>query len=121
MSRVLAETDTLGIGKVAVSGREHLVAIGAPEVPKQKGLVLYILRFEEELREPKSALSGIPEQSISSQELSLAEQLINGSTSDSICLLITTNTRLLSECSSTQKERANHSPSPSQSLRGRRS
>ena len=81
MSRALAETETFGIGKVAFSGREHLVAIGAPESPKQKGLMLYILRFEEELRESKSALSGIPEQSISSQELSLAKQLINGSTS----------------------------------------
>lgn len=43
--------------------------------------MLYVLRFEEELREPTSALSGIPDQSISSQELSLAKQLINGSTS----------------------------------------
>ena len=47
MSRALTETETLGIGKVAFSGREHLVAIGAPDAPKQKGLTLYILRFEE--------------------------------------------------------------------------
>ena len=33
MSRALRETETLGIGKVAFSGREHLVAIGAPEAP----------------------------------------------------------------------------------------
>ena len=81
MSRALTETETLGIGKVAFSGREHLVAIGAPEVPKQKGPMLYVLRFAEELRESKSALSVIPDVSISSQELSLAKQLINGSTS----------------------------------------
>ena len=43
--------------------------------------MLYIPRFAEELRESKSASSGIPDVSISSQELSLAKQLINGSTS----------------------------------------
>ena len=81
MGRALKETETFGVGKVAFSGREHLVAIGAPEAPKQKGLMLYLLRYAEELRDPKAVLSGIPDVSVSSQELSLARQLINGSTS----------------------------------------
>jgi DNA end-binding protein Ku len=80
MSRALTDTRTFGVGKVAFSGREHLAAIGAPEAPKQKGLMLYILRYAEDLRDPKSVLPGIPDASISSQELSLAKQLINGST-----------------------------------------
>jgi len=81
MSRALRDTETFGVGKVAFSGREHLAAIGAPDSPKQKGLMLYLLRYEEELRDPKSVLSGIAGVSIRSQELSLAKQLINGSTS----------------------------------------
>ena len=44
MRRALAKTNTLGLGEIAFSGREHLVAIGAPQDPKQKGLMLYMLR-----------------------------------------------------------------------------
>jgi DNA end-binding protein Ku len=40
MRKALAQTNTLGIGEIAFSGREHLVAIGAPLDPKQKGLML---------------------------------------------------------------------------------
>jgi non-homologous end joining protein Ku len=51
------------IGEIAFSGREHLVAIGAPLDFKQKGLMLYLLRYEDELREPKPALSGVKDSS----------------------------------------------------------
>jgi DNA end-binding protein Ku len=81
MRKALAQTNTLGIGEIAFSGREHLVAIGAPLDPKQKGMMLYMLRYEDELRDPKSALSGVKEASVDADELSLAKQLINGSTS----------------------------------------
>jgi DNA end-binding protein Ku len=57
------------------------VAIGAPLDPKQKGLMLYTLRYEDELRDPKSSLSEVEEASVDADELSLARQLINGSTS----------------------------------------
>jgi len=81
MHKALAQTNTLGIGEIAFSGREHLVAIGAPLDPKQKGLVLYLLRYADELRDPRSALSGVKEVSVEANELSLAKQLISGSTS----------------------------------------
>src|ERR1700678_226217 len=81
MRKALAQTDTLGIGEIAFSGREHLVAIGAPLDPKQKGLMLYLLRYEDELRDPKSALSGVKDSSVAADELSLAKQLIKGGTS----------------------------------------
>lgn len=48
MRKGLEQTKSVGIGKVAFSGREHLVALAAPIDPKQKGLMLYTLRFEEE-------------------------------------------------------------------------
>jgi DNA end-binding protein Ku len=80
MRKALAETETVGVGEIAFSGREHLVAIGAPPDPKQKGLMLYMLRYREELRDAKSVLSGVKEPSVTAQEVSLAKQIINAST-----------------------------------------
>jgi DNA end-binding protein Ku len=57
------------------------VAIAAPHDAKQKGLMLYLLRYEDELRDPKSVLAGVKEPSVASDELSLAKQPIQGSTS----------------------------------------
>jgi DNA end-binding protein Ku len=81
MRKALAETDRMGIGEIAFSGREHLVALGAPTDPKQKGLMLYSLRYEEEMREAKSVFSGVKEPAVSAQELTLAKQIIDASTS----------------------------------------
>lgn len=81
MRRALDATDTYGIGEVAFSGREHLVAIGAPADRRQKGLMLYMLRYAEELRDPKAVLGSLSEPSGTSQELALAKQLIESSTS----------------------------------------
>jgi DNA end-binding protein Ku len=81
MRKAMAQTDTLAIGEIAFSGREHLVAIGAPSDEKQKGLRLYTLRYAQELRDPKSALAGTKDQAVDASELSLAKQLINGKTS----------------------------------------
>jgi len=78
MRKALAETKTLGIGEIAFSGREHLVAIGAPLDPKQNGLMLYLLRYEDELRSARSILSNAKEPSVDAEELSLAKQLIKG-------------------------------------------
>ena len=78
MRKGLAESKALGIGEIAFSGREHLVAIGAPVDPKQKGLMLYLLRYEDELRGAKSILSNVKEPSVDTDELSLAKQLIKG-------------------------------------------
>jgi DNA end-binding protein Ku len=81
MRRALSETETFGIGEVAFSGREHLVAIGAPSDSKQKGLMLYLLRYAEELRDAKAVFGDMTEPATTGQELSLAKQLIQGSTS----------------------------------------
>lgn len=81
MRKALDDTGTLGIGEIAFSGREHLVALGAPSDTKQKGLMLYQLRYEEELRDPKSIFDDVKEPAVSTQELSLAKQLVEGSTS----------------------------------------
>lgn len=81
MRKALTETNTLGIGEIAFSGREHLVAIGAPADAKQHGLMLYTLRYENELRDAAPVFKGIKEKSVDADELSLAKQLIQGKTS----------------------------------------
>jgi DNA end-binding protein Ku len=43
--------------------------------------MLYLLHYEEELREPSSVLAGVKEASVDSDELSLAKQLIEARTS----------------------------------------
>jgi len=81
MRKALAETETVGIGEIAFSGREHLVAIGAPQDAKQKGLMLYTLRYEDELRDAKGALPDVKEAAVERDELELARRLIEGKTS----------------------------------------
>jgi DNA end-binding protein Ku len=81
MRKALSQTESYGIGEIAFSGREHLVAIAALIDPKQKGLMLYTLRYEEELREAKGVMGDAKETAVESEELSLAKQLIQGSTS----------------------------------------
>jgi DNA end-binding protein Ku len=81
MRKALAQTNRLGVGEIAFSGREHLVAVGAPLGPKQQGLMLYTLRYEDELRSPKTVISGATEPSVNADELALAKRLIDGSTS----------------------------------------
>jgi Ku protein, prokaryotic len=81
MRKALDQTGTYGIGEIAFSGREHLVAIGAPLDGKQKGLMLYTLRYEEELRSAKGVMGNAKETAVGGEELSLAKQLIEHSTS----------------------------------------
>jgi len=81
MRDALRATGKLGIGELSFSGREHLAAIAAPADPKQKGLMLYVLRYEEELRKASSAVGEIPQTKATAQEQALARKLIEGSTS----------------------------------------
>ena len=81
MRKAMAKTETYGIGEIAFSGREHLVAIGAPSDPKQKGLMLYTLRYKDEMRSASSVVGEIKEPAAEAEELSLATHLIERSTS----------------------------------------
>ncbi len=81
MRKGLAQTGTMGIGEIAFSGREHLVAIAASPDPKQGWLMLYTLRYKEELRDPKSVVGSVKDTTVDSKELTLAKQLINSGTS----------------------------------------
>ncbi len=79
--KALQSTRKAAIGKIAFSGREHLVAISAlPEskedTPATRGLMAYTLRYAEELRKPAEYFSEIKKVSIDSDQLSLAKELI---------------------------------------------
>jgi DNA end-binding protein Ku len=43
--------------------------------------MLYLLRYEDELRDPSSVVAGVKESSVSSDELSSAKQLVQRGTS----------------------------------------
>jgi DNA end-binding protein Ku len=81
MRKALSQTGTYGVGEIAFSGREHLVAIAPPQDAKQKGLMLYTLRYEDELRSAKGVMGDAKEGTVGGEELSLAKQLIAHSTS----------------------------------------
>jgi DNA end-binding protein Ku len=72
MARALAETGKVAIGQLIMHGREHLVGIKAT---LRGGLMLSILRYPYELREPKSYFEDIRVES-KSEAVELATELI---------------------------------------------
>lgn len=74
--KALADTRKAGLGKIAFSGREHLVAISAPLESSLPGLMAYVLRFAAELRSAAEYFSGIKTPAIDDESLALARELI---------------------------------------------
>jgi DNA end-binding protein Ku len=72
----LKETHTAGLGKIAMSGREHLMAVCAPSDPKLPGLMAYTLRYAAELRSASEYFSDVKTPKIDAEQLSLAKELI---------------------------------------------
>jgi DNA end-binding protein Ku len=74
--QALAKTSKVGLGKIAFGGREHLMAIAAPADESERGIMAYVLRYGEELRNPAEYFGGIKEAKLDDDQLSLAEELI---------------------------------------------
>jgi DNA end-binding protein Ku len=74
--QAMVDSDMVGLGEIAFAGREHLVALAPPLDRKQLGMMLYILRFEEELRDAGEYFGKIPAAKLDSAQLDLAKQLI---------------------------------------------
>ena len=68
----LRATRKMGIGKLAIRGREYLAALR----PCGKGLLLETLRFEEEVREAESYFRDIKDEKPPAELLDVAKQLI---------------------------------------------
>jgi DNA end-binding protein Ku len=81
--KALQSTKKAALGKIALGGREHLVAISPPhEGPdgdpagRGMGMIAYTLRYAEELRNPAEYFSQIKKIAIDSDQLALAKELI---------------------------------------------
>ncbi len=66
----------IALGKIAFGGREHLVAIAAPEDDEQLGMMAYTMRYAEELRKPEQYFESIKKVQIDKEQLELATELI---------------------------------------------
>jgi DNA end-binding protein Ku len=73
--QALVNTGKLAIGKIAFSGREHIVAI-APAGANDRGMMAYTLRYQNELRDRRDYFRDIKETEINDDSLDLAESLI---------------------------------------------
>ena len=74
--QAMIDSDVVGIGKIAFAGREHVVALAPPADKKQLGMMLYVLRFAEELRDPAEYFGKISAVKQDAAQLKLAKQLI---------------------------------------------
>jgi len=78
--KALQTTNKVALGKIAFSGREHLVAVAAPPDEKLHGMIAYTMRYAEELRKPGSYFADIKRTAIDSDQLALAKELIKRKT-----------------------------------------
>ena len=74
--KALQTTKKVALGKIAFGGREHLVAIAPPADDKLPGMMAYIMRYAEELRDPATYFDNIKKVSVDEDQLSLAKELI---------------------------------------------
>jgi DNA end-binding protein Ku len=76
MSRALRESERVGLAEITFSGREHFVAIAPPTDTESPWLNMYLLRYEEELRDPAAYYGNLKKPSIDKKQLAMAQQLI---------------------------------------------
>jgi DNA end-binding protein Ku len=74
--QAMIDAGMVGLGEIAFSGREHLVALAPPPDRKQLGMMLYVLRFAEELRDPSEYFGKVAAVKQDAAQLELAKQLI---------------------------------------------
>ena len=72
----LRKTGKVALGKIAFSGREHLIAVSAPTDEKLPGMMAYVMRYAEELRNPAGYFAEIKAVAVEEDQLALAEELI---------------------------------------------
>lgn len=72
----LESSKKIGLGQLAMRGREHLVAVK----PNGRGLLLETLRYQDELRDSAEFFDDIPDLKLDSEMVSLANELIHRKT-----------------------------------------
>ena len=71
--KALQETGKVALGKIAFSGREHIIAVAPYPDDKLPGMMAYTLRYAEELRKPAEFFGNIKKAAVEEEQLSLAE------------------------------------------------
>jgi DNA end-binding protein Ku len=74
--QAMIDTGMVALGEIAFAGREHVVALAPPTDRKQPGMMLYILRFADELRDPAEYFGKVTAGKQDAAQLDLAKQLI---------------------------------------------
>lgn len=80
VQKALQQTRKAGLGKIAVGGREHLIAISAPSDAKLAGLMGYFLRYAEEIRDAGEYFAEVKTGKVDEEQLALAKELIKRKT-----------------------------------------
>lgn len=78
--KAMQSGNKIALGKIAFSGREHLLALAAPEDDKEPGMMAYTLRYAAELRDSAAYFRDIKPQTIEKDQLQLAQELIQKKT-----------------------------------------
>jgi DNA end-binding protein Ku len=74
--KALQKTGKVAIGKIAFSGREHVLAVSAAGEGDRGGMMAYTLRYTSELRNQSDYFRDIKSVEIGEESLELAESLI---------------------------------------------
>jgi DNA end-binding protein Ku len=72
----MRQANKVGIGRVVMSGKEQIVALGVED----KGFVLNTLQYAAEVRNPEAYFGEIQNGEVNKDQLSLAKQLVENST-----------------------------------------
>jgi DNA end-binding protein Ku len=78
--KAMQSGNKVALGKIAFGGREHLLALAAPENDKHPGMMAYTLRYAAELRDSTQYFRDIKPQTIEKDQLQLAQELIQRKT-----------------------------------------
>lgn len=76
VQKALARSGKAGLGEIVFAGREHLVAVAAPENEKSLGLMAYTMRYGKELRNPDEYFGQMKAQTVDARQLTMANELI---------------------------------------------
>jgi DNA end-binding protein Ku len=70
--QALLNMKKMGLGQITMAGREYVVAVGVVD----KGLVMELLRYSQELRQPSAYFYDLPDLKLDKEMVSLATELI---------------------------------------------
>jgi DNA end-binding protein Ku len=76
----MAESGMVGVGEIVFSGRQHLMVLAPPHDSKQPGMMLYTLRFANELRDARDYAPATESAEADTAQLALAKQLMDAYT-----------------------------------------